>query len=188
MAGPLRPGAPDRLVDPAVFAGSLGMGPLGLIAPVVAIEDDFLGGAVIAMAERDPDGLIRVTGGLFTSRVDAWAYVRAAIDYPGVINPTVLVGATLAVDPELEDLTVSPQLRGSAETKKALSLYRAWLGAGRMVHDRAKAPELSTQLLDARTAVSASGLNLAHRISRVDLVRAACVWAVAEAAQFSLRA
>lgn len=172
---------PDRLVDPAVFAGSLGMGPLGLVAPVVAIEDDFMGGAVIAMAERDADGLVRVTGGLFTSRVDAWGYVRAAIDYPGVINPSVLVGATLAVDPEIEDLTVSAQMRGSAETRRALSLYRAWLGAGRVVHDRA-APELAAQLLDARTAVGATGLNLAHRHSRVDLVRAA-VWAVSEAAQ-----
>jgi hypothetical protein len=157
------------------------MGPLGLVSPVVAIEDDFLGGAVIAMAERDPEGLIRVTGGLFPSRVDAWAYIRAAIDYPGVLNPSVLVGATLSSDPELEDLTVTPQLRGQAETRRAVSLYRAWLGAGRIIHD-AKAPELSRQILDARTAVNASGATLSHRVSRVDLVRAA-IWAISEAAQ-----
>jgi hypothetical protein len=154
---------------------------LGLVSPVVAIEDDFLGGAVIAMAERDPEGLIRVTGGLFPSRVDAWAYVRAALDYPGVINPSILVGASLSADPELEDLSVTPQLRGTAETRRSLSLYRAWLGAGRLVHDRA-APDLTSQLLDARTAVTGTGMALAHRLSRVDLVKAA-IWAIAEAAQ-----
>jgi hypothetical protein len=172
---------PDRLVDPTLFAGWLGHGPIGLISPVIAIEDDFLGGAVVAMAERDFDGLVRVTGELFESRADAWAYVRSAIDWPGVVNPAVLVGASLGDDPELEDLTVSPSFRGSAETRRALSLYRALAGSSRVVHD-VDAVELGRLFLEARTAKTSTGITLAHRHSRVDLVRAA-IWAVAEAAQ-----
>jgi hypothetical protein len=173
--------APDRFIDPAMFAGSLGIGPMGLISPVLAIEDDFAGGAVIAMAERDEAGLVRVTGGSFPYRADAWDYLAKAVDYPGVINPVVLVGGSLSADPEIEDLSVSVSLRGGAETKRALSLYRAWLAAGRVVHDRG-APELARQMLEARTKASGTGVDLAHRASHVELVRAA-VWAVSEAAQ-----
>jgi hypothetical protein len=171
----------DRLVDPALFAGWQGRGPVGLMSPVIAIEDDWTGGAVIAMAERDFDGLVRVTGDVVASRADAWAYVQAAVEHRGVVNPCVLVGATLADDPELEDLTVSPFLRGAAETRRAISLYRALAGQGRVVHD-VDAPELTRMFLDARTVTTSTGVTLAHKSSRVDLVRAA-IWAVAEAAQ-----
>ena len=140
-----------------------------------------MGGAAIAMAERDADGLVRVTGALFPARADAWEYVIAAVDYPGVINPVVLVGASLSTDPEIEDLPMAPELQGPTATRKALSLFRAWLGAGRVVVD-SQAPDLSGQLLEARLVVNASGLTLAHRHSRVDLAKA-CAWAVAEAAQ-----
>jgi hypothetical protein len=172
---------PDRFIDPVRFAASLGRGPMGLISPVIAVEDDFMGGAAIAMAERDGDGLVRVTGGVFPSRSEAWQYVIAAIDYPGVINPVVLVGASLSTDPEIEDLPMAPELMGPTATRKALSLFRAWLSAGRVVVD-ATAPVLSGQLLDARLNVSSTGIALDHKRSRVDLAKAA-VWAVAEAAQ-----
>jgi hypothetical protein len=170
-----------RLVDPSLFAASLGGGPVGLMSPVLVIEDDFLGGAVIALAERDLQGIVRVAGAVYESRAEAWAYVHASIAYPGVMNPTVLVGASLERDPEVEELMVTPYLRGGVETRKALSLYRSLFGQGRVVHD-VDSIDLSRMLLDARTVTTPTGITLAHRTSRVDLVRAA-IWAVAEAAQ-----
>ena len=179
-----RAGEEDRdglLIDPALFAATQGVGPVGLLSPVFVVEDDFEGGAVVALAERDLDGICRVTGEVFESRADAWSYVEAAIDYPGTINPTLLVGASLQTDPELELVTVTPQLRGGIETRHALSLYRALLGERRVVHD-VDAVDLTRLFLAAHTTTSATGVTLSHRHGRVDLVRAA-IWAVAEAAQ-----
>lgn len=173
--------AEDLLVDPDVLAAASGRGPMGYADPVLVIEDAFGTSACVAIAEQDSDGVVRVTGMLTDTRVQAWDYADAFLADPHLVGGRVLVGASLVVDPRCDQLAVTAEPRGGLEVRRALPLFRSLLREGRLVIDD-DAPDLTHQLLTARVTRTSSGVTLAHRWQRVDLARAA-MWAAAEAAQ-----
>jgi hypothetical protein len=171
----------ETLIDPAAYEANTGMAPIGYNAPVLVLEDNFGHGQALAMAERDNDGNVHVTAEFFPTREKAWDYIAATLNDPMVENPTLLLGATLDIDPGAETVDITPALRGSRETRAALALYRSLIRERRVIHD-ATADDMRRCILAARTATTSTGVTLSHRHARVDIVRAV-LWAIAEAAQ-----
>jgi hypothetical protein len=161
-----------------------GAGPEGNRCPVLVMEDNAGGaGQCVVLAQQDSAGTIRVTGTTVPTRAAGWAYLQATLDDPAVWDARVLVGATLSNDPEADETYA--EARGSTELRKALALFRALAGQGRVVFNAdPDVDPLVQAMAGARTVATATGVGLAwHRggAGRLDLVRAT-LWAVAEAA------
>lgn len=171
----------EILIDAATYAANTGMGPMGYNAPVIVLEDNFGHGQALAMAERDAEGFVHVTADFFDTREKAWDYIAATLNDGNVENPTLLLGATLDIDPGAETVDITPSLRGARETRAALALYRSLVRERRVIHD-VTADDMRRCILAARTATTSTGVTLSHRHARVDIVRAV-LWAIAEAAQ-----
>jgi hypothetical protein len=169
----------DRLVTPEALAGAVGDAPTGFSEPVIAVEDFYGKGAGVAVAERDSDGMVRVTGALFRTRAEAFDYVDAFCSDASRAPAAVLVGAGMAVDPRVQSMVLTPEFRGLRETRQALPLYRSMVEDAKVVHDH-EAADLTRQLLDARVKTSSVGATLGQ--TRHDLAQAA-LWAIAEVVQ-----
>lgn len=165
----------EPLVDPATWADARVPG--GWTAqPVVAIEDWFGQGAAAASAGVLPDGRLVVRGETFATRAQAvqWAASQSAL--------RLLVGASLFGSPELAEwpLEIPQEAVGSAETRSALATIRELLATRRLVHDDPDGSALTDQFTRALVVRNLSGLALAPRSLRSDLLRAAA-WAVESA-------
>jgi hypothetical protein len=159
-----------------------GDAPSGLESPVLVMEDNLGGqGCALVLAQRVGE-LVAVTSQTYDRREEAWSYLRAVSAADNVWDPTVLVGATLSVDPAAEELAA--EARGSRELRPAVGLFRDLLADGRLRFDGTD-DTLTTALLAARTVDTLTGTTLAFvkgGQGRLDIVRAV-LWAVAEAVQ-----
>lgn len=176
-----RPGDVDEknqaLVDVNAYMAAQGAGPLGLTWPVLAIEDNFAGGAALVLAEADGPN-VRVTGELFEDRAEAWARAAWLLERADG-RGRLLYGASLADEPELDLMPVLPEPRGGVETRRTLAVFASLWRQRRVTFDR-DAQDLARLVLAARTATTSTGATLSLDFGRVDAVRAA-VWAIAAA-------
>jgi hypothetical protein len=177
----------DRLVHPEVLAGLVTGEPVTFTEHLTfAVEDHHGRGAAVALAVMRPDGVVHVTGELFSTRSAALEYVARVVDTPGVrdLGPLVLLGASMEADPMVDDIRCSLELRGARETGRAITLYRRLVADALVEHD-GDAPELLGQLGGAELRVTRDGTGFT--VDRHDLAQAA-VWAVAEASRIDARA
>jgi hypothetical protein len=138
---------------------------------VIAVEDHYGQGAAIGFCGRLPDDRLVVGGQLCDSRADAYALATlAGLQRPG---SSLVVGASLAGDPALEEIpVVAVSKAGTTETPPALTMLRDMVAVGRVVHDGS----LDHQMAEVRVKDGQGGLTLVVG-PRSDLLRAA-VWAL----------
>lgn len=147
---------------------------------VVAVEDFHGRGAALAMAFAQSDGTVWVGGDLFEGRTEAVQYAAAYVER---VDPDarVLLGASMETDPMLLDFPVTPELRGTVETRRDVLTYRRMVSQ-HLVHHDADAVALHDQLAGAEVIITADGIRFSPM--RHDLAQAA-VWAVTEAARLA---
>lgn len=166
-AGPVRKGNPIMSAEEweTLKAEQLPAG-----APVAAaVESWFDAGASVALAWQADDGAA-VVQVIPVPDVAAAAYVLKQSGYRGAVT----VGASIAKDPALRRLNVTPgQGRGLA----AVLELRRLVNEGQLRH--AASSTLSDQILAVRTLPGADGPRLASR-ERTDAIKAA-LWAAAGA-------
>jgi hypothetical protein len=133
-----------------------------------AIASHFDAGYSVALVPRLPDGaaLVEVT----VCDDLATAALLVAAEYSG----KVIVGARLMDDPTLRGLALD---KGTGTAAAAVDDLSRLLAEGQFTHTGA--PDLTSQVLAARTVPAADGARLATR-SRVDGIRAA-MWAAGAA-------
>jgi hypothetical protein len=165
------------MVDANAFLSAQGGGPLGMHWPILALEDNFMGGGALVLAELDGDQ-VRVTGELFEDRAVAYERATWLLERAGAAG-RFLHGASLADEPELDVIQVPPESRGGVETRRALAVFASLWRQRRVTFDR-DAADLSRLVLAARTASTSTGPTLSLDFGRVDAVRAA-LWAIAAA-------
>lgn len=160
----------DPLLVEGVWADLLDTSAVAVDHLVAAMEDHFGEGAAVALAGVTRDGRIFTTGMLFERRADAftWAYNQADdLD-------ALLIGASLSTEPAVVRVQCPVVIRGTHETRRALSQFRELTTDRHVVHDGN--PELAEQILSIRVRHQDSGLGIVSK-TRTDLARCA-MWAV----------
>jgi hypothetical protein len=141
---------------------------------VVGVEDWFGKGAAVAVV-RECDGGWIAAGWEFPRRSDAFA--RAVLVLDQVPDSRLIVGATLAEDPAIADMTARDTIPATGpRTRAGLALIRDLVAGGRLFHDPVDGDELDEQVTSARVSALSSGLTLVAG-TRADLLRAVA-WAV----------
>jgi len=144
---------------------------------VFGVEDWFGKGAAVAVARTLDDGRVIVAGWEYPRRSDAYAALAVLADR--VPGSRLVVGATLAGDPDLADMPVLDVTPATGvKTRAGLSLVRELVDDGRLAWDPDDGDQLDEQLRAARVQPLSTGLALVSG-TRADLLRAAA-WAVAE--------
>jgi hypothetical protein len=140
-----------------------------------AIEDNAGVSVAIAAAGRTADDRIAVSAYSVTDRALGWRWIAGnAEHHPG---STVLVGSSLAEDPEVIELPCRVETMAYADTRHALSLLRTVAARQGVAHSFS--PGLAEQVDLCRVADSTTGAGL--RVTsgdRWDILRAAA-WAIA---------
>jgi len=140
-----------------------------------AIEDNAGVSVAIAAAGRTADDRIAVSAYSVSDRALGWQWIDAhAQRHPG---STVLVGTSLADDPDMLELPCRAEVMQYADTRHALSLLRTVTGRQGVLHSGS--PGLAEQIDLCRVADGSTGVGL--RVTsgdRWDILRAAA-WAIA---------
>jgi len=162
------------LLDDGVWAGLERQ--VEIEGPVTfAIEDNAGVSVAIAAAGRTAEDLIAVSAYSVSDRSLGWQWINAhAEQHPG---STVLVGSTLAEDPEVIELPCRAETMAYADSRQALSLLRTVARRQGVAHSGS--PGLAEQIDLCRVADGSTGVGL--RVTsgdRWDILRAAA-WAIA---------
>ena len=140
-----------------------------------AIEDNAGVSVAIAAAGRAAGDLIAISAYSVPDRQLGWQWIAAhAEQHPGSV---VMVGSSLADDPEVIELPCRAEVMAYADTRHALSLLRTVARRQGVAH--ANSPGLAEQIDLCRVADGSTGVGL--RVTsgdRWDILRAAA-WAIA---------
>jgi hypothetical protein len=172
-----RKGAGEPLLTDAAWQACRGALAAAPSAGYVAVEDWFGQGAAVAVAGTDGAGRFELDGSIHADRAAAFAEARRIVALTGW---HLIVGQSLGASvPAGFPGRASMRLAGRSETARGLSLLRALVAVGAVVHDNT--PDLDAQIGDMRvTPTPSGGLTIASS-RRSDLLRAV-LWAL-DAAQ-----